>query len=40
MGLFRRHQVRAWDENGDEYVPDAPLDWARVVDIGSAPAAR
>ncbi|MFB7667098.1 VWA-like domain-containing protein [Kitasatospora sp. NPDC056138] len=41
VGLFSRQQVtRSWDEDDPDYVPDSPPVWARVVDIGSAPAAR
>ncbi|WP_327698479.1 vWA domain-containing protein [Streptomyces sp. NBC_00459] len=38
VGLFpRQRTVRPWGESegDDEYVPDAPPDWARVVHIGS-----
>ncbi|MEU6713792.1 VWA-like domain-containing protein [Nonomuraea sp. NPDC046802] len=35
VGRFTRGRVaRSWDENDPGYVPDAPPDWARVVDIG------
>ncbi|MHA6760018.1 vWA domain-containing protein [Streptacidiphilus sp. PAMC 29251] len=42
VGLFpRQRPARSWDENenedGPDYVPDSPPDWARVVSIGSAP---
>ncbi|MEV6012222.1 VWA-like domain-containing protein [Streptomyces sp. NPDC051976] len=38
VGLFPR-QRSSYDEDGPDYVPDAPPDWARVVVIGSpAPA--
>ncbi|NBM19900.1 DUF2201 family putative metallopeptidase [Streptomyces sp. GC420] len=41
VGLFpRQHAAGSWDEDDPEYVPDSPPAWARVVDIGSAPAAR
>ncbi|GGR32959.1 hypothetical protein GCM10010219_42290 [Streptomyces netropsis] len=41
VGLFpRQHAIRSWDENDPDYVPDSPPAWARVVDIGSSPAAR
>ncbi|MFF0156829.1 VWA-like domain-containing protein [Streptomyces sp. NPDC005263] len=39
VGLFPRHH-QSWNEDDPDYEPDAPPDWARVVDIGSAPAAR
>ncbi|MEU0071908.1 VWA-like domain-containing protein [Streptomyces sp. NPDC006332] len=39
VGLFPRHH-RSWDEDDPDYEPDTPPDWARVVDIGSAPAGR
>ncbi|MEU2614620.1 VWA-like domain-containing protein [Micromonospora sp. NPDC007271] len=38
VGLFPRHA--RWSENDPDYVPDTPPEWARVVTIGSAPAAR
>ncbi|MFB7355277.1 vWA domain-containing protein [Streptomyces gardneri] len=35
VGVFSRgHRPRTWDEDDPDYVPDAPPDWARVVDIG------
>ncbi|MFC4014331.1 VWA-like domain-containing protein [Nonomuraea purpurea] len=35
VGRFTRDRAaRSWDENDPDYVPDAPPDWARVVDIG------
>ncbi|MEU0564665.1 VWA-like domain-containing protein [Nonomuraea sp. NPDC005983] len=35
VGLFsRRRAARSWDENDPDYTPDAPPEWARVVDIG------
>ncbi|MEV7780970.1 VWA-like domain-containing protein [Kitasatospora sp. NPDC088351] len=40
VGLFPRRRARSWDEDDPDYVPDSPPEWARVVDIGSAPAAR
>ncbi|MFF7636864.1 VWA-like domain-containing protein [Kitasatospora sp. NPDC008050] len=41
VGLFPRPRTpRSWDENDPDYVPDAPPAWARVVEIGSAAAAR
>ncbi|MFF3323750.1 VWA-like domain-containing protein [Streptomyces sp. NPDC002889] len=41
VGLFPRQQAaRSWDEDDPDYVPDSPPAWARVVVIGSAPAAR
>jgi predicted metal-dependent peptidase len=41
VGLFSRPGgAGSWNENDPTYVPDAPPDWARVVTIGSAPAAR
>ncbi|HET6353443.1 DUF2201 family putative metallopeptidase [Streptomyces sp.] len=41
VGLFPRLQAdRSWDEDDPDYVPDSPPEWARVVVIGSAPAAR
>ncbi|MEV0413557.1 VWA-like domain-containing protein [Streptomyces sp. NPDC050448] len=38
VGLFPRQ--RSWDEDDPDHVPDSPPAWARVVTIGSAPAAR
>lgn len=41
VGLFpRQGGSGSWDESDPDYVPDAPPAWARVVDIGSAPAGR
>ncbi|MEU3355232.1 VWA-like domain-containing protein [Streptomyces sp. NPDC037389] len=41
VGLFpRQWPDRSWDEDDPGYVPDVPPAWARVVDIGSAAAAR
>lgn len=40
VGLFPRERTGRWDEDDPEYVPDAPPEWARVVVIGSAAAAR
>ncbi|MEU9290747.1 VWA-like domain-containing protein [Streptomyces sp. NPDC048275] len=41
VGLFpRQHGDGSWDEDNPDYVPDSPPEWARVVVIGSAPAAR
>lgn len=41
VGLFpRRRASRSYDEDDPDYVPDSPPEWARVVDIGSTPAAR
>ncbi len=41
VGLFpRQHAARSWVEDDPDYVPDSPPAWARVVAIGSAPAAR
>lgn len=41
VGLFPRHRpARSWHEDDPDYVPDSPPDWARVVAIGSALAAR
>ncbi|MFJ9854919.1 VWA-like domain-containing protein [Streptomyces sp. NPDC101150] len=41
VGLFPRQESAAsWDEDDPDYVPDSPPAWARVVVIGSAPAAR
>ncbi|KUO17215.1 vWA domain-containing protein [Streptomyces dysideae] len=38
VGLFpRQHAGGSWDEDDPDYVPDTPPDWARVVEIGSAP---
>ncbi|MEV6559271.1 VWA-like domain-containing protein [Nocardia sp. NPDC051756] len=34
VGLFRRSVADSWDEDNPDYVPDAPPDWARVVEIG------
>ncbi|WP_035803061.1 vWA domain-containing protein [Kitasatospora mediocidica] len=35
VGLFARpHTARGWNEDDPDYVPKAPPDWARVVDIG------
>ncbi|KUO07879.1 DUF2201 family putative metallopeptidase [Streptomyces sp. DSM 15324] len=34
VGLFSRPGGGAWRESDPDYVPDAPPDWARVVDIG------
>ncbi|MEU4093652.1 VWA-like domain-containing protein [Streptomyces sp. NPDC026673] len=35
VGLFpRQGPSRRWRENDPDYVPDAPPDWARVVEIG------
>ncbi|TMR24445.1 hypothetical protein ETD86_04770 [Nonomuraea turkmeniaca] len=35
VGLFpRRRAARSWDEDDPDYVPDAPPEWARVIDIG------
>jgi predicted metal-dependent peptidase len=39
VGLFPRRHA-SWDEDDPEYVPDSPPAWARVVEIGSVPAAR
>ncbi|WP_367325069.1 VWA-like domain-containing protein [Streptomyces sp. HUAS ZL42] len=39
VGLFPR-PGESWDEDDPDYVPDSPPAWARVVEIGSAPAAR
>ena len=38
VGLFPRQ--RPAGEDDPDYVPDSPPDWARVVTIGSTPAAR
>jgi predicted metal-dependent peptidase len=41
VGLFpRQDETPSWDEDDPDYVPDSPPDWARVVDIGSAPSMR
>ncbi|UNO38619.1 VWA-like domain-containing protein [Streptomyces sp. MST-110588] len=41
VGLFPRQQAAgSWDEDDPDYAPDSPPAWARVVDIGSAPAVR
>ncbi|MFJ9516701.1 VWA-like domain-containing protein [Kitasatospora sp. NPDC101801] len=41
VGLFPRlRTARSWDEEDPDYVPDPPPDWARVVEIGSAPGGR
>ncbi|WP_377267760.1 VWA-like domain-containing protein [Peterkaempfera sp. SMS 1(5)a] len=41
VGLFPRlPAARSWDEDDPDYVPDSPPEWAHVVAIGSAPAAR
>jgi len=43
VGLFpRQYQTQSQTQNEDDpdYVPDTPPAWARVVDIGSVPAAR
>lgn len=41
IGLFSRTQpTRSWDEDDPDYTPDLPPEWARVVEIGSAPAGR
>ena len=46
VGLFPRpydsgpHGSGSWNEDDPEYVPDTPPTWARVVEIGSAPAGR
>jgi predicted metal-dependent peptidase len=38
VGLFpRQHAGGSWDEDDPDHVPDGPPDWARVVEIGSAP---
>ncbi|MFE9577383.1 VWA-like domain-containing protein [Nocardia sp. NPDC006044] len=34
VGLFRRSAGDSWNEDDPDYVPDAPPDWARVVEIG------
>ncbi|MFF2844848.1 VWA-like domain-containing protein [Streptomyces sp. NPDC058001] len=40
VGLFPRHHTDAmWDEDDPYYVPDAPPEWARVVEIGSGSGA-
>ncbi|MER5468381.1 VWA-like domain-containing protein [Streptomyces sp. NPDC002685] len=41
VGLFSRQESDdSWDEDDPDYVPDTPPAWARVVEIGSAPAVR
>ncbi|ANS63466.1 hypothetical protein SLINC_1242 [Streptomyces lincolnensis] len=41
VGLFPRGLASgAYDENDPDYVPDAPPEWARVVEIGSASPSR
>ena len=41
VGLFPRPRTTgSWDEDDPDYTPDSPPDWARVVEIGSAPAGR
>ncbi len=41
VGLFpRRYDTGEYAEDDPDYVPDTPPDWARVVEIGSAPIAR
>ncbi|MFC9848308.1 VWA-like domain-containing protein [Streptomyces sp. NPDC060223] len=41
VGLFpRQDETPSWDEDDPDYVPDSPPEWARVVEIGSAPAMR
>ncbi|MBK3570220.1 VWA-like domain-containing protein [Streptomyces sp. MBT62] len=41
VGLFpRRHETGTYAEDDPDYVPDTPPDWARVVEIGSAPVSR
>ncbi len=41
VGLFPRQRMAgSWSEDDPDHVPDAPPGWARVVVIGSAPAAR
>ncbi|GAA3800366.1 VWA-like domain-containing protein [Streptomyces phyllanthi] len=41
VGLFpRQHAARSYDESSSEYAPGLPPAWARVVNIGSTPAAR
>ncbi|WP_407702824.1 vWA domain-containing protein [Streptomyces xylophagus] len=41
VGLFPRpYANRSYDEDDPDYVPDTPPDWARVVEIGSAPVSR
>ena len=41
VGLFpRRYETGEYAEDDPDYVPDTPPDWARVVEIGSAPFAR
>ncbi|SEB75925.1 Predicted metal-dependent peptidase [Streptomyces sp. 2131.1] len=34
VGLFDRPYRGSWDEENPDYVPDAPPEWARVVNIG------
>ena len=41
VGLFpRRYETGTYAEDDPDYVPDTPPDWARVVEIGSAPVSR
>ncbi|WP_312018615.1 DUF2201 family putative metallopeptidase [Streptomyces sp. I05A-00742] len=40
VGLFPRLPSTSWDEDDPDYRPDVPPAWARVVEIGSGPAAR
>ncbi|WP_055586726.1 vWA domain-containing protein [Streptacidiphilus griseoplanus] len=41
VGLFPRlRAASSWNEDDPAYVPDSPPEWARVVDIGSAPTVR
>jgi predicted metal-dependent peptidase len=41
VGLFpRQPAATSPDEDDPEYIPDSPPAWARVVEIGSTPAAR
>lgn len=41
VGLFpRRYETGMYAEDDPDYVPDTPPDWARVVEIGSAPVSR
>ncbi|MET7572553.1 VWA-like domain-containing protein [Streptomyces sp. NPDC005492] len=41
VGLFPRgYGGGYYDESNPDYVPDTPPDWARVVEIGSAPVSR
>ncbi|WP_326558469.1 vWA domain-containing protein [Micromonospora sp. NBC_01796] len=41
VGLFPRSRgAGSWSEDNPDYVPDAPPEWARVVVIGSVPAAH